>query len=106
MINILISDDNNDLVELIFKEIFRKNKNFRLSDYTYDGESTFDSIIKYQPDVIILDIQMPKKSGVEIIEQLNLINNKYKPYIIVISSYQELIDKININKNGSLTVLK
>lgn len=45
MINILISDDNNDLVELIFKEIFRKNKNFRLSDYTYDGESTFDSII-------------------------------------------------------------
>lgn len=99
MINILISDDNNDLVELIFKEIFRKNKNFRLSDYTYDGESTFDSIIKYQPDVIILDIQMPKKSGVEIIEQLNLINNKYKPYIIVISSYQELIDKININKN-------
>ena len=29
MINILISDDNNDLVELIFKEIFRKNKNFR-----------------------------------------------------------------------------
>ena len=99
MINILISDDNNDLVELIFKEIFRKNKNFRLSDYTYDGESTFDSIIKYQPDVIILDIQMPKKSGVEIIEQLNLLNNKYKPYIIVISSYQELIDKININKN-------
>lgn len=38
MINILIADDNTNLVDLIFKEIVRKNGNFRLADYTYDGK--------------------------------------------------------------------
>ena len=40
MINILIADDNSNFVKLIFKEIVRKNKKFRLDDYTKDGVNT------------------------------------------------------------------
>lgn len=69
MINILIADDNNKLVELIFKSIIRKNNEYRLMDYTYDGENTLKSILKYNPDVILLDINMPKIDGISIIKK-------------------------------------
>lgn len=94
MINILIADDNTNLVDLIFKEIVRKNGNFRLADYTYDGKNTLNSILQYHPDVIILDLQMPKLDGISIIKYLSSIKKEYSPYIIVISSIQEYINKI------------
>lgn len=99
MINILIADDNSNLVELIFKEIVRKNNKFRLTDYTYDGENTLNSILQYYPDVIILDLQMPKLDGMSIISYLSSIKKDYFPYIIVISSVQEYINKIYNNKD-------
>lgn len=94
MINISIADDNTNLVDLIFKEIVRKNGNFRLADYTYDGKNTLNSILQYHPDVIILDLQMPKLDGISIIKYLSSIKKEYSPYIIVISSIQEYINKI------------
>lgn len=98
MINILIADDNINLVELIFKEIVRKNKSFRLADYTYDGENAMKSILKYLPDVIILDLKMPQKDGISIIKRISDLEN-YNPYIIVISSFQQYINKVYKYKN-------
>lgn len=98
MINILIADDNHDLLELIFKEIVRKNNKFRLTDYACDGEDTLNSILEYLPDVIILDLQMPKKDGISIINYISSIKEYYSPYIIVISSVQEYMNKIYNNK--------
>jgi len=83
MIDILISSDNKNLVELIFKEIIRKNNQFRLSDYTNNREDTLESILQYHPDVIIIDLQMLK------IEDISSIKNVYSPYIIAISYIQE-----------------
>ena len=99
MINILIADDNKDLVELIFKDIIRKNSKFRLTDYTYDGKNALDSIMKYYPDVILLDLKMSKIDGISIIEAIDMVRDKYSPYIIVISGVQEYIKKVYKNKN-------
>ena len=93
MINILVSDDNSDFVKLIFKEVIRKNKKFRLADYTYDGKNAMESIFKYFPEVIILDLKMPQKDGISIIKSISNLEN-YNPYIIVISSFQQYINKI------------
>lgn len=93
MINILLSDDNSDFVQLLFKEVLRENKNFRLADYTYDGENTIKSILKYFPEVIILDLKMPKQNGISIIKKISNLEN-YNPYIIIISSFQQYINKV------------
>ncbi len=98
MINILISDDNSDLVKLIFKEIIRKNKDFRLSDYTYDGIDAMESILKYYPEVLILDLKLPIKDGISIIEDISHLEY-YSPYIIVISSFQNHLNKVYKYKN-------
>lgn len=93
MINILLSDDNSDFVKLIFKEILRENKEFRLADYAYDGRNTMESILKYFPEVIILDLKMPKQDGISIIKEIDNLED-YSPYIIVVSSFQQYINKV------------
>lgn len=99
MINILIADDNNKLVELIFKSIIRKNNEYRLMDYTYDGENTLKSILKYNPDVILLDINMPKIDGISIIKKIISEEKKKIPYIIIITAFKDKINFFRNNKN-------
>lgn len=98
MINILIADDNTNLISLIFKDIIRKNQDFRLTDYTCDGKNTLNSILQYHPDVIILDLHMPKLDGISIIKYLSSVKREYSPYIIVVSGIKEYINKIYNNK--------
>lgn len=99
MLNILIADNDISLVELIFKEIVRKNNEFRLADYTYDGPDTLHSILQYHPDVIILNLQIPKLNGMSIIGYISSIKEEYSPYFITISNNEEYLDKINDNKD-------
>lgn len=99
MINILSADDNNKLVELIFKSIIRKNNEYRLMDYTYDGENTLKSILKYNPDVILLDINMPKIDGISIIKKIISEEKKKIPYIIIITAFKDKINFFRNNKN-------
>lgn len=99
MINILIADDNNKLVELIFKSIIRKNNEYRLMDYTFDGENALKSILKYNPDVILLDINMPKIDGLSIIKKIISEKKKKIPYIIIITAFKDKINFFMNNKN-------
>lgn len=99
MLNILISDYSNNLVELIFKEIIRKNNNFRLADYTYNKEDTLNSILQYRPNVIILDETTPKMKANSIIGYMSSIKNEYFPYTIAVGNDEEYLNEIRKNKD-------
>ena len=64
---ILIADDNVANVELL---------DAYLSDYDYvietaaDGAETLEKVVSFAPDLILLDIMMPKLSGFEVCEKL------------------------------------
>jgi len=51
-----------------------------------DGEEGIEKIKELKPDVVITDIKMPKKDG---LEMLNEMNKKYDFESIIISSYSE-----------------
>lgn len=97
MLNILIADDNSNLVELIFKKIIRKKKKIRLADYTNNGKDTLDSILKYHPDVIILNLKNSEINNRIITNYLSFIKDDYFPHIIIISNFSEYINKIKNN---------
>lgn len=97
MLNILIADDNSNLVELIFKQIIRKKNKTRLADYTDNGREALDSILKYHPDVIILNLEKSEINSRIITNYLSVIKNEYFPYIIIISNSSEYTNKIKGN---------
>lgn len=64
---ILIADDNEANVELI--EAYMAGLDVD-TEIAVDGQDTLDKVASFQPDLILLDIMMPKLSGFEVCERL------------------------------------
>lgn len=84
---ILVADDNRNIVELVKME-------FEILDYdvvtAYDGEDALKKIGKENPDLVILDVMMPKMNGFDICMKLRD-NPTYKdmPIVMLTAKGQE-----------------
>ena len=87
-IRILMIDDNTSLVEMV-KEYFKDHKKIEVTLSCKDGEEGIQTILnnKDEYDVILLDLVMPKKDGLYVLEELN--KRKIEKNIIVETSYNE-----------------
>ncbi len=64
---IMVVDDSPDLVEIV--RITLEGKGFTVR-CAYDGTQVFDVLRKQRPDLVILDIMMPKMDGFEVLTRL------------------------------------
>ncbi len=64
---ILIADDNQQNCELL--DAYLSDAGYQIV-MAYDGQEALDRVVDSQPDLILLDIMMPKLSGYEVCEQL------------------------------------
>ena len=103
---LLVIDDNKDLVEMI-NEYFTKVKNIDVVLTAGDGNEAIKLIegSKDEFDIIILDLVMPKKDGLDVLEYLY--ENKINKKVIVLTSYnnQEIISRA-ANLGASYFMLK
>lgn len=58
----------------------------------YDGEAVFEAIPQFRPDLIVLDLMLPKLDGFQVCKRLRSQNN-FVP-IIMLTALQDLSDKI------------
>jgi two-component system, OmpR family, alkaline phosphatase synthesis response regulator PhoP len=64
---ILIADDNEQNCELL--EAYLASSDYDIV-MAFDGQQTLDKVAEVQPDIILLDIMMPRKSGYEVCKEL------------------------------------
>ncbi len=85
-IKVLMIDDNINLVEMV-KEYFNKNSNIEVALTAHDGEKGLELIENNLEnfDVVLLDLIMPKKDGLYVLEQINKKNLNCN--VIVETSY-------------------
>ena len=76
---ILIVDDDPDLVETV--SMMLESKGFEVGK-AYDGIEGEAAIKKRRPDVLILDVMMPRKNGYQLCKELK--SNKWTQEIPVI----------------------
>lgn len=95
MYNILVVDDDKEIVKAI--EIYLKKENYNIIK-AYDGEQALEKINKNEIQLVILDIMMPNKDGIETLEEIR--KNKNIP-VIMLSAKSEDIDKINGLNTGA-----
>lgn len=89
MYNILVCDDDKEIVKAI--EIYLTKEGYNVLK-AYDGEEALKVLNKNTIHLIILDIMMPKKDG---IETLHEIRDKNTIPVIMLSAKSEDEDKIN-----------
>ena len=77
---ILVVDDDPDLVESISMKL--ESGNFRVNK-AYDGIEAWDKIKEERPDLIVLDVMMPRKNGYELCKELKN-DEKYKDITVVL----------------------
>lgn len=76
--NILIIDDEPDILVMLKKMMERAGFNVRLA---VNGEEGLRSFYEYTPDLVITDIIMPEKEGLEIIREMK----KQQPALKIIA---------------------
>jgi len=78
---ILIVDDEVDIVEALKKRILREGYEAVVA---FDGEEALKKIKEDNPDVVILDLILPKLNGFEVLEEIRKnYNDKWRPVIIL-----------------------
>ncbi|HET8858893.1 LytR/AlgR family response regulator transcription factor [Marivirga sp.] len=83
MIRTIIIDDE-PLATSVVQEYLSENKDFEVLAICHDGFEGVKAIQKYQPDLVFLDVQMPKISGFEMLELLEII-----PPVIFTTAFDE-----------------
>ena len=95
MIKALLIDDDLKLAELL--ENFLKKSDIKI-DAISDPLDTLQAIRKHNPEVIVLDVMMPKMDGFEVCQQ---IRKDYSLPIIMLSARGEPNDKIRGLESGA-----
>jgi len=90
-VNVIIADDNKKFCNILYDYI-SKQKDIIVTGIANNGVETIKLIEEKKPNLVILDIIMPKFNGLGVLERLNTMDLVPFPQVIVISAVAQ--DKI------------
>ena len=85
-IKVLVVDDEPDIVEILKYNLQKEGYEVATAD---DGIKAVKAAVKFQPDVILLDIMMPQQDGVETCLQIREIPELKNTFIIFLTARME-----------------
>lgn len=97
--NIIIVDDHG-IVREGLKSMFDARQDMEIVGMTQDGYQAIEMVNELSPDIVIMDITMPKMNGVEATRQLHDQNPMTKIIILSVHSEQNLV--VEVFKAGAV----
>ena len=88
MTKILIIDDDSSICELIRMYLEKEGCEVRIARDGVEGVSAFRM---YEPDVVLLDVMLPKKDGWQVCRE---IRERFRGPLLIISAKSDTIDKV------------
>lgn len=89
MAKILIADDS-DAIRLVLKDILEIGQHDVVGE-AFDGKDAVEKYSKLNPDVILLDLAMPKKDGLSVVKEIISLDPNAKIILITASDDQKVI---------------
>ncbi|MFI3175000.1 MAG: response regulator [Bacillota bacterium] len=86
-IKVLVVDDEETIRQGVVNFLKMKAE---LIDAVYEaknGIEAVDMVVKYQPDIVLLDVHMPTKNGIEVMKEIQVL--PYKPLVLILSGHDE-----------------
>jgi DNA-binding NtrC family response regulator len=99
-IRVLVADDETNLRDLIVRELSRRGLEV---EGVGDGDSALARLREGPYDVVVLDMKMPKKEGIEVLRELQ--DFPEHPQVIVMTGFQEVATAVEAMKLGAYDYL-
>lgn len=94
MTRIMVAEDSTSLFSC-YQKLLTKDKTVKIIGCAKDGKTAVSMYKEENPDILLLDLNLPKKNGLQIISDLsNYENNDYKCNIIIVSGNSHLRKKL------------
>lgn len=98
MIRILIADDH-PVVRLGLKLILENEANFSVNNQARTAREALEHVSKKHFDIVLLDISLPDRNGLEVLHQLKIEHPEIK--VLVISMHSEDLYAVRVLKEGA-----
>ena len=85
---ILVVDDEKPIADILKFNLEKEGYDVELA---YDGDEAVKKTYKDNPDLVILDIMLPKKDGFQVLKD---IRKEYKIPVLMLTAKEEEVDKI------------
>jgi len=82
--------DDSDAIRMVLKDIVTIGKH-KLAGELQNGEGALQEYIKLRPDIVLLDMAMPKKDGVSVLREIIEFNPVANVIMISASDNQETV---------------
>lgn len=97
-LNILVVDDEPEIHTVLGKLLSKEGYNVGSA---YSAAEAFEAVSKSKPDLIILDIMMPKVSGIEVCNRLKADKSTKDILILIVSARDAQKDRIEGLTHGA-----
>ena len=101
MANVMIADDSEE-VRLTLRDMVEAGKHKVVAE-AVDGIDTLEKFDSIKPDILFLDVAMPKKDGMETL--IELMKSNPKPKVIMVTALDDMDLIENCIKVGALAYI-
>jgi len=101
MVRVMIADDA-PVIRNLLKDILSVTEHELIAE-AVDGDDTIEKFAATKPDVLLLDIDMPKKDGLTTLMEIKRMNPNAKVVMVTVHDEMEMIQ--DCIKAGALTYI-
>lgn len=106
-LNVAIADDNEKILEML-GNIIENDKDLTLVGKAHNGEEACQIIKDRKPDVVLLDLIMPRMDGLTVMDQVyqDTTMTKYPDFIVITAVGQENITEDAFKRGANYYIMK
>jgi len=90
-LRILLADDDRDATLSLSTLLKLEGYEVR---HVYDGNATLDAVREFEPDIVLVDIGMPKLSGYDVARHIREHYGKERPVLVALTGWKQASDRI------------
>lgn len=99
-IKVMLADDH-ILIREGIRQLLEFDGSIEVIEEASDGEECLEKLVKAKPEVLLLDINMPKKNGIDVLQEIKKKNINVKVLILTVHNEVEyLMRAVDIGVDG------
>jgi DNA-binding NarL/FixJ family response regulator len=96
-VRLVLADDHRIILEGL-EQLFQREKDFEVMATVTTGEEALKAVRKHHPDVLVLDIRMPKGDGLSVLRQIH--TEKLPTRVVLLTATLDEDEMLEAMQNG------